>query len=1092
MPDNEHIDKANKNSLFRRMRQFLLHSFFPVGDSLLNNNFFFKRIFVSFGIFGALVLAGFLFVSPIIVKQTENHNKYVFFSTYHHLSAIFSNFETLVENLATEIELAVASGRSVEEIHEYLKLSSAYLNVSGKKVDSGTFHLFTGGRSRNELEYIGPFCELFGERIDGVDETPPEDDGHARSWFTEVEDGNGGLVYPNILVPMYRGNGVAGLGRALYGTNKEGERQIIGSLGIAVDIDKMNSLVHTFLPTSNVYTTLINPQGQIVVSSDPKLVGRYLLETSQSGEQIIAERDQFSDDPYNPTNFTRTNANGVRCVCCCGLLPNDWIVISAIPTQAYNRPVWLIGMVFVFLGVGMAWIFSFFLATLYYEKVQADLQNQSKSVFLAKMSHDIRTPLNVIAGLSRIIVREKKSLPPKIATYAAEVLHATNNLLAIINDILDLSKIESGKMEIVKVSFTLPSLLEDIINIFRAHVFDKGLQFTTFVNSQLPSNLIGDVVHIRKILLNMLGNAVKYTKSGYIAFEVLGTKTSEKTVSITLVVRDTGIGIKHEDQVNLFAEFSRFEKNTNWNIEGTGLGLSICKELVEKLGGSISMVSQYGQGTIFTVSLPVEIENDQPCVELQDAAAHNVLVYEPRALYEQSLLRTLKHLGVPHERIQNVADLGEKLHSNRSFSFFFVAAHVYDEIAQFFEPPLFANIRVILLCEEYDQHPATNVLSMILPINALHVAKLLNDESDGFGDELDSGAFFVMNTARILVVDDSSSNFLVIEGVISRYQCQIDFALSGQEALLLVQQQHYDLIFMDHMMPKMDGIETTKRIRYLATRQDDYNQYFAKVPIIALTANAVLGMREFFLQNGMNGFLAKPIAPDQLHEILTTWIPKEKQLPAGTHKSTSVTSINNTFQIPGVNTRVGIIQTGGTVEGYLRVIATLCSELETKVGTMEQALEDNDLMLYKIQAHSYKSFLATIGVMPLSVTAAMLEVSAQNEDRTTIDTYHRSFVEDLREVAASVAMVLGEKAKGAEKTKVSSQERDLLNTKLVRLKTAISEKNMQQIDQTMESLIKMQWSSDVSECLQKIDKLITLFEWTDAIKQIDKLLGNEP
>ena len=1093
---NEKSGGDNKNggnkSLFQRLRQFLSNSFFPAGNFLPKNGSVIKSMLLSYGIFAVLIFVCFLLVRPIIIKQTETKNKYVFFSTYHYFNAAFNNFETLVENLAMEVELAVADEKSVEEIHEYLKLISAHLNLADRDVNPDICRLFIKGQLHNEFEYIGPFCELFGQRIDGVASPLPEHDDHTQPWGTEVKEGNGKLVYPNMLATLYRDDYVAGLGRALYCADKEGERELIGTLGIVVDADQMNRLVHAFLPTSNVYTTLINPHGQVVVSSDSQLIGKYLSKTSQSGEEIMAERDQLSEDPFNPTTFVRVNANGVRCVGYSGLLPNGWIVISAIPIQAYNRQVQLVGVIFVLLGIGMAWIFGFLLTRLYYEKQQADIQNRSKSMFLAKMSHEIRTPLNVIAGLSRIIVREKKSLPPKIAAYASEVLHATDNLLAIINDILDLSKIESGKLEISKVSFTLSSLVEDIINIFRAHVADKGLQFTTFVNSQLPNNLIGDVVHIRKILLNLLGNAVKYTKQGHIAFDVLGAKTSEKAISISFIVRDTGIGIKREDQGNLFIEFSQVEKRSNWNIEGSGLGLSICKELVGKLNGSISLVSQYGHGTIFTVNLPIEIENDLPYTSVRDAAAHHVLIYEPRAVYEHSLMRTLTHLGVPNERIANVADLHKKLQSNKSISFIFAASHVYDEIAQLLESPSFANIQVVVLCEGHEQPLYTDVWSMIFPVNALHVAKLLNDESNVLGEESVSGATFIMNTARILVVDDSSSNFLVVEGLMAHYQCQIDFAMSGYEALQLVQQQHYDLIFMDHMMPKMDGVETTMRIRQLATGKER-NPYFATVPIVALTANAVLGMRDFFLQNGMNGFLAKPIVPEHLHEILVTWIPKEKQqMPSNTHKSTILTSANNTIQIPGVNTRVGITQTGGTVEGYLRVIAALCSELETKVGVMEQALENNDLPLYKIQAHSYKSFLATIGVMPLSVTAAMLEISAQNEDRATIDAYHTGFVADLRKVAASVAAVLDAKAKKMGTTVVSSRDKDLLNAELVRLKTAISEKNMQQIDQAMERLRKMQWTNDVSECLEKIDKLVILFEWSEAIKQIDQLLGNEP
>jgi CheY-like chemotaxis protein len=317
---------------------------------------------------------------------------------------------------------------------------------------------------------------------------------------------------------------------------------------------------------------------------------------------------------------------------------------------------------------------------------------------------------------------------------------------------------------------------------------------------------------------------------------------------------------------------------------------------------------------------------------------------------------------------------------------------------------------------------------------------------------------------------------------------QIDLCRSGNEAIDAVKSRYYDLIFMDHMMPGMDGIETTIRIRELA-KKNDHCLYCQKVPIVALTANAVIGMKELFLQNGMDDFVSKPIDPMRLGEVLLHWIPKEKQLLVDSKIIRAKAATNETLQIPGVNTRVGIFQTGGTPEGYIRVIGTLCSELETKVGAMERALKDEDLETYKIHVHSYKSFLATIGVMPLSVTAAMLEVAAQKEDRAAIDVHHYNFVRDLRELSNSVAAVLSAMGEKVHTAVISVEDSGWLSARLEQLRLAIVETKMQQIDAIMDDLLAKHWTKEIAERLEKIMQRITLFEWAEATGQIDQLQG---
>jgi len=517
--------------------------------------------------------------------------------------------------------------------------------------------------------------------------------------------------------------------------------------------------------------------------------------------------------------------------------------------------------------------------------------SMSKSNFLARTSHEIRTPMNAITGMAELLLRGE--LPDEARGYAQDIKQAGNNLVSIINDILDFSKIEAGKLEIIPVNYLLSSLINDTVNINRTRLMEKPLRFFTNIDGSIPNSLIGDEARLRQILLNLLSNAVKYSEKGNIGLTITADKRDDKQVWLRIVVSDTGKGIKPEDQEKLFDEFVKVDAKENQGIEGTGLGLAITKSLCVAMGGDISMESEYGSGSVFTVVVPQGIESETPFAAVEGAGEKKVLVYEGRINYARSLCWTLENLKVPHTMVTNQDDFAEALYREEWF-YVFSGYGLYEKIKPLMEqgetafrggkkPPL------ALMIEWGIEAYIPGVRFVSIPVQSLSIANVLNGKADSKGYIESSGVIrFIFPGARLLVVDDIPNNLKVAEGLLAPYRAEVDTCLNGLQAIELVkraasQKREYDIVFMDHMMPEMDGIEATAAIRAWEKEEQEKTLLPERpkgVPIIALTANAVVGMREMFIEKGFNDFLSKPIDVSKLDEMLDRWIPKEKRASA--------------------------------------------------------------------------------------------------------------------------------------------------------------------------------------------------------------------
>lgn len=717
-----------------------------------------------------------------------------------------------------------------------------------------------------------------------------------------------------------------------------------------------------------------------------------------------------------------------------------------------------------------------------YKILQSNLElehaTQSKSDFLANMSHEIRTPMNAIIGMSEMAMREP--LSPAATEYINQIKTAGQTLLTIINDILDFSKIESGTVDIHITEYSPMSLVSDIVSAIMTRIDKKDVEFIADIAPDLPEVLLGDHIRLNQIILNLTNNAAKFTQHGQIKLKMEYVVTAEDEIEIHAFIEDTGCGIRKADIGKLFDAFERFDSRRNYRIEGTGLGLAITRQLLTQMHGSIQVSSEYGVGSCFSFILPQKVIRFDPSVAVKDPQLiHAAGLIDNRYVADQLQL-DIERLGVSYLPIASERALLELSENQLHQIQYLFIEHVMfsDGIEQLIRknPAITAILMVSFhTILEFD---IPNLIVMKKPLYTLNLASIFNREPYVDPAEKNENPFdFIAPDAKILIVDDNAVNLTVAVGLLEPLNMQIDTAQSAQEAIEKIANHVYDLIFMDHMMPEVDGVEATHIIRRFYTNYDN-------IPIIALSANAVDGAEKMFLQEGMNDFVPKPIELGVILPILRRWLPQDKIQPVTPFSGSVNEQKSVSIEIEALDTQAALKLLGSeklfweVLKDYYRVIpkkAALIQELEQK----------EDWKNYTIEVHALKSASRQIGATELADTAARMEQAGNECDAMLI---HKITPGMLEEYLAydRILQTYFQKEDENEKSLKPLATSDDLRQFFAMLRFAFDNLDMDEMEEAINNMKEYSYADDQKELFEQLCGAVEEID-TDASEDIIKM-----
>jgi len=1043
-----------------------------IDGKILRRNY--RELIFVFAAFALMAMVGYYTIGNILRKRLYTGAEDMLYTAEANIRAGLSEAETALINSYYVIENMVELNASRQDIIDYLTITTDWM----RKRDQGL------------LAYYGIYGFINGEFYDSMGFNFSSDySPQRRPWYQTAIQSGRAIAYTPPYEDTRSGETIISAVRNIDIKNGE----ISGILSVDINIQWFMDYVGSLKLATGGYGMLLNRGLTIIAHPDSSLTGSQLEDLNKNYKE--AAKDLRSGKQVLARRITDTNGNSA--IIFFRQIFNNWYVCIITPYSEFYRDLNVSAVILISLGIVLSLSLCFILLRLSAAKMHADEDSKSKSSFLASMSHEIRTPMNAITGMAELLLRG--DLSDEARAHAQDIKQAGNNLVSIINDILDFSKIEAGRMEIIPVKYMLSSLINDSVNIIRMRIGEKPLRFFTNIDGSIPNSLIGDEVRMRQILLNLLTNAVKYTEKGHIGLTVTAQKKEEKQILLKIIVTDTGKGIKKEDQVKLFGEFVQVDTRKNQGIEGTGLGLAITRRLCIIMGGNISLESEYGRGSAFTAIIPQGINSPEPFAAVEEPYKKKVLVYERRVIYAQAVCWSLENMNVPYFLVKNQDDFSKALFRDDWF-YVFSSYGLYEKIKQVMDQPVTAfplgkKPPLALMVEWGTEDYVPDARFLSIPVQSLSIANTLNGKEDSKGYYESTGIIrFNFPDARLLVVDDIATNLKVAEGLLAPYRAAVDSCLSGRRAIEMVKNNNYDIVFMDHMMPEMDGIEATAVIRAWEKEKQKKDPAFKQIPIVALTANAVVGMREMFIENGFNDFIAKPIDVSKLDEILNRWIPKEKREAykndaldkenEGTQDANGGSPIPN---IPGVDTAKGISQTGGTAAAYRQVLSLFGKDVEERLPLLEQTLKDDSLDLFVTHVHAMKSASASIGAADISTRAAELEAAGKVGNAAFLRENLPSFIKQLKELLAGINAVL--EANEDEKQAVQTSDISEARLSLLReLRPELEAQKAAEIERILDELNNSGANDGIQPILEQISDNILVAEYDKAVEILDRFL----
>lgn len=707
--------------------------------------------------------------------------------------------------------------------------------------------------------------------------------------------------------------------------------------------------------------------------------------------------------------------------------------------------------------------------------LELERTTELKSHFLANMSHEIRTPMNAIIGMAEMALRE--DLPSNAREYIAQIKSSGKVLLTIINDILDFSKIESGKLSITNVEYEVLSLVNDVISTINTRIGDKDIKLIINLDPHIPHKLYGDDVRIKQVLVNLASNAVKFTHSGYVILSINGVPKNNKFY-LNVSVKDTGIGIKEEDMNKLFGLFEQLDSKRNRNIEGTGLGLKISKELLTLMKGTISVRSVYGEGSEFSFSVPQLIVRDTACgVLTKSSDAIKVAGMIDDVIIEENLITLLSELHIsytPCHSIDDLLALSDMTHLIISESYYISDLNNY--LQNF-------NARIgIIVAANHSLSLPSNFRELKAPLYCLNVINFFNDIETVSHESPDMDFLnFQAPEARILIVDDNSINITVAMGLLDPLNLQCDSALSGDEAIEKIKKYTYDIIFMDHMMPVKDGVETTHEIRALPI------PYCSTVPIIALSANALRGAREMFIDEGMNDFVAKPIELRDIVSKLREWLPANKIIKLSRTTVQEQTTEDKIPKIAGLDTEFGLSMSG-SIDIYQKILVDYYQSIAKKADLIASYEANEDIKNYTIEVHALKSTSKLIGALELSFLAEKLEHAGHDGNLEMIHAETDVLLRIYRGYSYLLRPYVDSLNIASQKAEILASK-EVLNNCLSDLLNSLQDFDIDKADKLVDRLKTYKVDSTLTINIENLKQAVLDLNYDEGIRIIQEILN---